>query len=797
MAAKTDMSKAFDRVEWHYLQALLLSLGFDNIWVKWIMSCVTTVTYSVLLNGQSYGYISPQRGLRQGDPISPFLFVLCTEGLTHMMNQASLRGDLKGIQFNLAGPEVHHFFFADDSLFLFKAELSQCQVFQDILLKYGEATGQVINLSKSSLTFGKNTCPSLKAQIKSKLGIYSEGGAGSYLGLPECFSGSKVEMLAYIQDKMKGRMSGWYSRFLSQAGKDVILKSVAMAMPIYAMTCFKLPKTTCNNLKSAMAAFWWQASEDKSKIHWLSWDKLCISKEMGGMGFKDIELFNQALLAKQAWRILTNQDSLLTRFLQSRYFSNGSFLSATLGSRPSYAWRSILHGRELLEKGLRNSVGNGLSISVWSTPWLIDGERLRIPLMKNILVDLNLKVSDLMIPNSDLWDHQKLENLFYDQDIEIILKIKPAVSSPDFLCWNHTRSGEYSVKSGYWFAEKEAKKEAYVSSQALPSLNGIKSHIWSLNTAPKIKVFLWKVIGGAISVADHLIERGMKVDSRCQICGLEGESMNHVLFNCTIARQSWAICHFPAPVNGFDPSSIYSNIFYVLKMGNNQNWPVHIRRSGPWILWQIWKNRNSFLFKGSLIVGSKFATSLLQEADHWFLIKEMEKQEQAIDLEKKKRIIFGWKPPPSSWFKCDIGFDWDKNRKESGAAWILRNAEGKVLLHGRRSFSNIRSKSESSFQSWLWALESMKSLHFDHVIFSAEDRDIVNAISKPATWPSLKAFSFKLIEMLHEFLFWQVESQSRQALKPVFLIANSVIKEDLFQSYIASGFPGWLKKFFS
>ncbi|KAF2573533.1 hypothetical protein F2Q70_00003833 [Brassica cretica] len=133
----------------------------------------------------------------------------------------------------------------------------------------------------------------------------------------------------------------------------------------------------------------------------------------------------------------------------------------------------------------------------------------------------------------------------------------------------------------------------------------------------------------------------------------------------------------------------------------------------------------------------------------------MEKQEQAIDLEKKKRIIFGWKPPPSSWFKCDIGFDWDKNMNESGASWILRNADGKVLLHGRRSFSNIR-------------------------------RTLLMLFSKPAAWPSLRAFSLKLIAMLQEFLFWHVKSQSRQALKPIFLIANSVIKEDLFQSYIAS-----------
>ena len=234
------------------------------------MSCITTINYSILLNGQSYGFISPERGLRQGNPLSPFLFVLCTEGLTHMLNQAASRGDLKGIQFSLDCPEIHHLFFADDSLFLFKADTYEVQIFQDILHKYGEATGQEINLSKSSLTFGKNICQSLKEQIQSKLGIFSKGGAGSYLGLPECFSGSKIEMLAYIQEKMKGRMSSWYTKFLSQAGKEIILKSVAMAMPIHVMSCFKLPKTTCNNLTSAMAAFWWRSSEDKGKIHWLS-----------------------------------------------------------------------------------------------------------------------------------------------------------------------------------------------------------------------------------------------------------------------------------------------------------------------------------------------------------------------------------------------------------------------------------------------------------------------------------------------------------------------------------------------
>ena len=131
---------------------------------------------------------------------------------------------------------------------------------------------------------------------------------------------------------MKGRMSSGYTKFLSQAGKEIILKSIALAMPIHAMSCFRLPKTTCNNLTSAMANFWWNSSEDKGKIHWLSWDKLCISKDLGGMGFKDIELFNQALLAKQAWRIISSPSSLLIIFLIIMYFPNNTFLSSSLVS---------------------------------------------------------------------------------------------------------------------------------------------------------------------------------------------------------------------------------------------------------------------------------------------------------------------------------------------------------------------------------------------------------------------------------------------------------------------------------
>lgn len=187
---------------------------------------------------------------------------------------------------------------------------------------------------------------------------------------------------------------------------------------------------------------------------------------------------------------------------------------------------------------------------------------------------------------------------------------------------------------------------------------------------------------------------------------------------------------------------------------------------------------------------------MYEEVNHWFLIKALEKSEKAIDLEQKKKLIFGWKPPPPLSFKCDIGYAWSQQKKESGASWVLRNDSGQVLLHGRRSFSGITSRLDASLQSWLWTTESLKTLHYDSIIFVSDNRDIVAAVSDPSAWPSLKFYSQMIRLNLHDFLDWKVQFMNRRDIKGASLIADSVIKEYRFQSYIASGPPLWLRHIF-
>ena len=165
------------------------------------------------------------------------------------------------------GPKVSHLFFANDSLFFYKANKADCEVLSNILKSYEEASGQVINLDKSRVLFSPNTSRINRNMAMDSLMIHRQLGCENYLGLPIMFGRSKKKEFRAIKERIWTQTKNWSSKLLSRAGKSVLLQIVAQAIPIYVMNCFKLPRGFLNELNMIMANYWWGDTSIKRKIH--------------------------------------------------------------------------------------------------------------------------------------------------------------------------------------------------------------------------------------------------------------------------------------------------------------------------------------------------------------------------------------------------------------------------------------------------------------------------------------------------------------------------------------------------
>ncbi|XP_010474119.1 PREDICTED: uncharacterized protein LOC104753583 [Camelina sativa] len=541
MAVKTDMSKAYDRLEWDFIKVALDQMGFHQTWIKWIMQCVSTVSYSFLINDQAKGLVLPQRGIRQGDPLSPYLFIICSEVLSRLCLKAQSNGQLVGARVAKGSPRVNHLLFADDTMFFIRADPASCHTLKRILHKYEVASCQKINQAKSSITFSSKTPRDMKEQAKHILDIHKEGGQGKYLGLPELFGRKKKDLFASIVDRIKQKAISWSSRFLLTAGKLTMLKSVLSVMPTYTMSCFLLPGSLCKRIQSALTRFWWDTSSEKKKMSWIAWTKITKPVKHGGLGIRDVTHFNKALLAKLSWRLLTKPHTLFSKVLLGKYCQNASFLECKAPSSASHGWQSICKGRDLLKENLGMIVGSGASIPLWRTPWLSVSTPLS-PMGPPTEASQNLMVADLLLRNSGLWNVELIRSILpiYERDILIL---KPSATEVvDFWAWLPSKDGSYSSKSGYHESSKQDEvnvAEASSDSNIEASFPWQKS-IWSLKTSPKTKLLLWKAAQNALPVGENLLHRSISDSAKCPHCD-EPESTLHMFFQCEFARRLWSL----------------------------------------------------------------------------------------------------------------------------------------------------------------------------------------------------------------------------------------------------------------
>ncbi|XP_018474082.1 uncharacterized protein LOC108845359 [Raphanus sativus] len=727
MAVKTDMSKAYDRVEWEFINLVFKKLGFHDKFTHMILQCITTVTYSFLINDEVYGNVKPYRGIRQGDPLSPYIFILCGEVLSGLCREAERTGELQGVRVARGSPRVSHLLFADDTMFFCQSNEASCSTLMRILSDYEGASGQKINSHKSSITFSKKTPQDRREAAKRILKIQKEGGNGKYLGLPEHFGRRKKDLFTAIVDRIRQIATHLSSRRLSKAGKMTMLKAVLQAIPTYSMSCFLLPASLCKRIQSALTRFWWDTDDQIRKMSWIAWTKLTDHKALGGLGFREIQGFNQALLSKISWRILTKPDCLLARVLTGKYCRNKSFLEATAPQSCSHGWRGILHGRDLLKANLEKIIGNGRSTKVWQESWVSLTQKT-IPYGPFTEDSGDLRVSDLLTDDMR-WNIKRVEEILPELS-SLILSLQPSQSgAEDSYVWYPTSNGVYTVKSGYnsLRGDKMSLPTTTLPGTNREELDWIRD-VWRGEYSPNIKTFLWSLTQKAIPIGEHLQRRGVRLEAKCIRCG-ELETEAHLFFECEFAQRVWSYIETSPGLDLNNQTSITAALIASRKavclppLGVSTN-------IIPWILWALWTARNALIFEQKTYSAAETATKGIKLAREWIQAQPSKDSNEGLQASRAKPPGIEHRHPSSTATTiCKTDAAWEKGTNTAWLAWIITDATRGLEVRDGQTHLNVTTPLAAEALAMRAAIKAAASLSITHLRMFSDNQTLIRALT--------------------------------------------------------------------
>ncbi|XP_060974707.1 uncharacterized protein LOC133039776 [Cannabis sativa] len=724
---KLDMSKAFDRVEWRFIEEVMRKMGFATGWVALIMKCLTTNQFSFLINGEVFGSLVPTRGLRQGCPLSPYLFLICAEGLSRLLQHEQDMGNLHGYKLTRHAPSISHLLFADDCLLFCQADESSCRAIKRVLDTYRLASGQMINPDKCVMSFSPNTTLAAQVFFHRHLSMPIRECHERYLGLPSYSGRDKKVLFSNIKERIWKLMQSWNEKLFSAGGREVLLKAVVQSIPTYAMSCFRLPVYFCKQLESMMANFWWGMNENGSKIHWRSWNLLCKKKGEGGMGFRSFIHFNQALLAKQAWRLLENPNSLIGQLLKSKYFPHNSFLEASMGHSPSLTWQGITWGRELLIKGLRWKIGEGRSINCGSDPW-IPGHTTFLPICysgpsNGVVANFITEERQLNVP--------LLQQFFCQLDLEKIVTIPLSYfGTADKLIWHHQLSGIFTVQSAYHLAT--SLEDADISSCSTSELAWWKL-FWSLQIPQKVKIFAWRITHDALPVATSLVCRKIITDSTCSICKQAWETTGHALFSYKYAKAVWRSLNYR-----FDWHACTSMKHgdYLIHLASVYTKPEMEQLFCT--LWAIWTERNKVVHGKSARPAKDLAVFSTVFMQNFSAAQHRTSPTAAtsaivhpVTTLQMTPATIPWSKPPTGAFKLNIDAAVNVSTYTTGVGAVLRDSNGHVKaalsMPITGNFKSHEMEAKALFHSLNWAIQN----HLPIMHIETDALMVANALKAP------------------------------------------------------------------
>ncbi|XP_028785542.1 uncharacterized protein LOC114741444 [Neltuma alba] len=663
-AIKVDLEKAYDRVRWGFIQEVLEEMGMKEKCRDLLMRCIKSVGTRLLWNGEKTEAFLPSRGIRQGDPLSPYVFVLVMERLTHIIQEAERKGEWKAIRIGRRGPSVTHLMFADDLLLFGEATLQQIKVVKDCLRRFGEASGQKVNFAKSAILFSKNVSANKKESLAREAGFRVTEDLGIHLGVPTYYGRNKTRSFGGLVEKVKRRLGGWKVNVLSMAGRVTLAKSVISAIPLYSMMVTKIPTQIIGSIERAQRAFIWGHSMEERKMHLINWETVQKPRDRGGLGVLNLQHMNEACLMKLVWRLRSEGSGLWADVLRYKYNKGKAFNSTVKVQRnASPVWKDIGSVWEKLNEGIWWGVESGENVNFWRDEWagkgvvLINERRCEIEGEK-----LNWVVADL-VKDDGSWDWSILKDLLSDQACMRLQALRPPIrgDKEDRIFWGNDSTKCYSVRSGY----------RLLRDCRLGEKEKIWDLVWKWKGPERIRNFLWILANNSLHTNNLRNRRWGAVDE-CGVCA-KSETSIHVVRDCELATRLWFGLNNKIKPGFFNSST--------------KEWLVENLKSKevcsgvPWAVifgvacWSLWKRRNLRVFE-----------QRTEEANPWQIwsfamevikAREADKEVRGCRVDANENR---WSVPERGWVKVNSDGSSRGDPGPAGCGGVLRDHEGEWIV---------------------------------------------------------------------------------------------------------------------
>eukprot|EP00253_Pinus_taeda_P030665 PITA_30665 len=544
---KLDLANAFDWVRHSFLFVVLKKMGFNSSFINTIAACISGPWISPLINGRPCEAFQSSRGLRQGCPLSPYLFILMEEPFSKALDHNRRFGHITGIKFGNGVKNINHSQFADDTLLIGGASTTIARHFKTLLDQYMDYSGGAVNFHKSCV-YGWNISNQTTHNIANIFGVTykTKWDHFSYLGMPVSLGPLKAETWNEIIDKVKMKVQQWGTHWLNLAGRLILLKSGITSLPLYRFTLYQAPAIFHHKLEVALRNFLWQGGEkEKNRFNLVSWKNVIQSQDRGGLGIRAPKILNLAFGIKMAWRLITGPTTWWKQVIESKYLNvtRQRLLEDGIPNRDSSKiWHLCKKAVQILRKNTSKIPGGGDSIN-FATDKIMGLQPLNtIEEALPIIQYLNSKGIHRLgqisnwDPDSHAWNDwdfpdipATLEASFTALKAHLHNRAPIKKDAADGLRWDPTGTS-YTIKSGH--------QHICNNTYQIPIWNHWRI-IWKSEAIPKIKFFTWLLLKGKVLTAENLSKRGINGPSRCPNCCSAEETMYHLFIDCPFAKRCW------------------------------------------------------------------------------------------------------------------------------------------------------------------------------------------------------------------------------------------------------------------